>query len=124
MANEIIKTMTEEDFTAEEIQAFNEQYLESMKKIAHLEHVKKSFEEQEKTIKEQLEQVCKKYGIKSIDNEYMKITYVAAGTDKQTIDIDQLAKEEPDLYSDLLKDYPKTTKGRKAYIMFKVKDKG
>ena len=58
-----------------------------------------------------------------IDNEYMKITYVAAGTDKQTIDIDQLAKEEPDLYSDLLKDYPKTTKGRKAYIMFKVKDK-
>jgi DNA gyrase/topoisomerase IV subunit A len=123
MANEIIKTMNEKDFTAEEIQAFNEQYLEGMKKIAHLEHVKKSFEEQEKTIKEQLEQVCKKYGIKSIDNEYMKITYVAAGTDKQTIDIDQLAKEEPDLYSDLLKDYPKTTKGRKAYIMFKVKDK-
>ena len=48
MANEIIKTMNEKDFTAEEIQAFNEQYLEGMKKIAHLEHVKKSFEEQEK----------------------------------------------------------------------------
>ena len=56
MANEIIKTMNEKDFTAEEIQAFNEQYLEGMKKIAHLEHVKKSFEEQEKTIKEQLQQ--------------------------------------------------------------------
>lgn len=58
------------------------------------------------------------YDIKSIDNQYIKITRVNGST-STSIDLKALEKEEPELYAELLKDYPKVT-NRKPYLTFKV----
>ena len=39
----------------------------------------------------------REYGIKSIDNQYLKIIRVAGSEGKTTIDLDAMEKKEPDL---------------------------
>ena len=107
------------DFTQQEIEVFESQHLALLQNLANLVKSKKSLDEQEKTIKGQLELLMDEYCIKSLDCEYMKIGRVEA-TESTTIDLDALKAREPELYEELLADYPKTTK-RKAYVAFKVK---
>ena len=117
----LIALNEKEPFTSEEIQSFEKQYLDVCKNLNLMVKQKKELEEQEKTVKNQLGEVMDKYGIKSMENEYIKFTRVAASEGKQTVDIDKLAKVEPDLFKDLLVDYPKTTGARKTSVRFEVK---
>lgn len=117
----MIKDMNDKDFESKEITLFENQYLAVMKKLADMTKAKKKLEAEEKTVKAQLQKAMDEYGIKSIDNAVITITRVAAGNDKLTVDFEQLAKEEPELYADLIRDYPKTVKGKAAYVAFKVK---
>lgn len=108
-------------FTEQEIQAFEEQYLAVMSSLSAMTKQKKALEDQEKKVKEQLEKVMDELGIKSVDNQFLKITRVAASAGKQTIDLDKMQKEEPKLFNELLSDYPKTSGAKKAFVRFDVK---
>src|SRR5690606_8044957 len=102
-----------------QVQVFENKYLTQMQQLQQRVNHKKEIEKTEKQIKKELEQAMNEYNIKSIDNEYLKITRVEA-SESVSIDLTAMKKKEPDLYDDLLKDYPKVTK-RKAYVRFTVK---
>ena len=116
-----IALMNGEPFTQEELQVFDDQYLAVFQNLAEVTKQKKALEDQEKKVKEELERLMDEYEIKSIENQFIKISRVPANPGKQTIDIDKLLKEEPELHAELLADYPKTSGAKKAYVMFKVK---
>lgn len=102
-----------------QVQVFENKYLAQMQQLQQLVSQKKELEKIEKDIKKELEEAMNKYNIKSIDNEFLKITRVEA-SELVSIDLTAMKKKEPDLYDDLLKDYPKVTK-RNAYVRFTVK---
>lgn len=111
----------DEEFTAEEIELFEEKYLPIIKQYSEVVKQKKQFEAQEKKFKDQLGKVMDELGIKSMDNAFVRFTRIAAGKDKTTIDIDALGEKEPELFKELLEDYPKTVKGKSAYVKFEIK---
>lgn len=102
-----------------EVAVFENKYMAVMANIALLEKQVKEMQEQQKALKAKLEGAMDEHGIKSIDNEYLKITRVAASTFK-SIDLKKLQEKEPKLYGELLEDYPKVS-NRKAYVQIKVK---
>lgn len=118
MSTEIVLASGEQ-FTEQEVQAFEGQYLAVMSSLSAMIKQKKALEDQEKKVKEQLEKVMDEFGIKRVDNQFLKIVRVE-GSKSTSIDLKKLEDEEPDLYKDLLKDYPKTT-SRKGSIRFDVK---
>ena len=117
--NEIISF--EGEFTQKEIQAFNEKYLAVMKGLAETKIEIKRLQDVEKKAKKSLGEVMDEYGIKSIDNKYLKIIRVAGSEGKETIDLDALQKEEPELYAELLEDYPTITGKKAPSIRFDAK---
>ena len=114
-----IALLNGDPFTTEELQVFENQYLAVFQNLAEVTKQKKALEDQEKKVKEQLEKLMDEYGIKSLDNQFIKIIRVA-GSSSTTIDLKKLEEQEPDLFKDLLADYPKTTT-RKASVRFDVK---
>lgn len=102
-----------------EVQVFEQQHMQVFQQLADITKQKKLIEDQEKKVKADLEKAMDAYGIKSIDNRFLKITRVNGST-STSIDLKALEKEEPKLYAELLEDYPKVT-NRKAYLTFKVK---
>lgn len=102
-----------------EVTVFENKYMAVMANIALLDKQVKEMQEQQKSLKADLEAAMDEYDIKSIDNEFLKITRVAASS-STSIDLKTLQKKEPALYGELLEDYPKVT-NKKAYVMFKVK---
>ena len=118
MSTEIM-LLNDEAFTTQEVQVFENQYLAVFQNLAEVTKQKKALEDQEKKVKSQLEKLMDEYGIKSLDNQFIKIIRVA-GSSSTTIDLKKLEEQEPDLFKDLLTDYPKTTT-RKASVRFDVK---
>ena len=114
-----IALLNGEPFTTEELQVFENQHLAVFRNLAELTKQKKSLEDQEKKIKSQLEKLMDEYGIKSLENQFIKIIRVAGST-STSIDLKKMEEQEPDLFKDLLADYPKTTT-RKASVRFDVK---
>lgn len=98
---------------------FQEQHMQVFKQLADLTKTKKQLEDQEKKVKEELEAAMDRYDIKSIDNQFLKITRVNGST-STSVDLKVLEEKEPKLYKELLEDYPKVT-NKKAYLTFKVK---
>ena len=94
---------------------FNNNALTIMKQVAELNNQKKELEEQEKKVREALEVAMKQYGIKSFENDILKVTYVAATT-KTSVDSAKLKKELPDIYTK----YSKTS-DVKASVRISVK---
>ncbi len=119
----MIKDMNDKEFSKSEVALFENQYMDVFKEISKVTNLKKSLERQEAEFKEKLEKAMDQFEIKSIDNDYIKITRIAENPGKQTIDIDKMKKEEPKLFDELLEDYPKITGKKKAYIKFEVKSK-
>jgi len=101
------------------IQVFENKYMAVMAELSAIEQQRKIIEKKAKEIKAELEKAMDEYNIQSIDNEFVKITRVEASESK-TIDLNKLQEKEPDLYNELLEDYPKITK-RKAYVKITVK---
>lgn len=127
-----------------ELQTFEQQNLQVFKDISQITAQRKELEKQEKDIKVQLEEAMLEHDIKSIDNEFIKITRVEASEtvtvdlkeleEKESetfdelfedypirsLDIKRLEAAEPELYEELVEDYPKVS-SRKAHLRFKVK---
>lgn len=49
------------------------------------------------------------HGVKSIDNDFVKVT-VTKASESVSVDLKKLQKKEPRLYGELVEDYPKVTK--------------
>lgn len=68
-----------------------------MKQIAAISKQKKELEDQEKKVRTSLEATMEQFGIKSFENDILKVTYVAPTT-KTSVDSTKLKKEQPDIY--------------------------
>lgn len=101
------------------LQLFQEQHMQVFKQLAEVTKTKKQMEDQEKKFKEELEKAMDQYDIKSIDNQFLKITRVNGST-TTSVDLKKLGEKEPKLYEELIGDYPKVT-NKKSYLTFKVK---
>lgn len=88
-----------------DVQTFENQHLEVFKQVSNIAAQRKELARQEKEIKDSLEKAMAENGIKSIDNEYIRIIYIAE-SESVSIDMKELEKKEPDLYEELLDDYP------------------
>lgn len=102
-----------------EVQVFEQQHIQVFKQLADITKAKKQIEEQEKKVKADLEKAMDVYGIKSIDNQFLKITRVKGST-LTSVDLKVMEEKEPKLYAELLEDYQKVTT-KKSYLTFKVK---
>lgn len=77
---------------------------------------KKLLEEQENELKEFLISKMEETGVKQIDNDYFKITYVASST-RESVDTSKLKKEMPEIAEKYLK-----TSAVKASVRITLKD--
>lgn len=118
-----IALLNGEQFSDQELQVFEEKYLAVMKDLADMAIQKKRLEDAEKKVKGQLEKVMDEYGIKSIDNQFLRITRVAGSEGTTVLDADALQKKEPELYAELLADYPKISGKKKGSVRFETKGK-
>lgn len=87
---------------------FENKALQFMKNLSELKKEQDRLSELEKEAKDQLQNVMKEYDITQFKNEYVTIS-VVKGSTTIGIDLKALEEKEPDLYQDLLKDYPKET---------------
>ena len=71
-------------------------------KISHLLRVAKEAEERAEQFKQELKEAMEANGIKTIDNEYFKATYVPEGVQAR-FDSKTMQKDEPELYKKYLK---------------------
>lgn len=107
--------MTEENKVA----LFEQQHLEAFKQLGELKKEQDRLAEIEKNVKSELEQAMIENDIVAIKNQYITISRVSA-SETTSIDLKKLEEKEPELYKDLLRDYPKVTT-KKASIRFTVK---
>lgn len=91
------------------IQEFENKYLQDFKQLRLLEEEKKNLEYLSKQAKEKILQEMLKAGIKSIDNDFIKIM-VTNPSEVVSIDLKEFQKKEPVAYAELLEDYPKVTR--------------
>lgn len=87
---------------------FENKALSIMKNLSDLKKEQDRLAEIEKNFRTELQTVMDEYGVVSFKNDYVTISLVKGST-TVSIDLKTLEKEEPQLYADLLKDYPKET---------------
>ncbi len=75
---------------------FQEEKMAVIKAMADILTQKKAFEEKEKDIRAALIREMDAYGVKSFENDFLKVTYVAPTT-KTSIDSKALKKDMPDV---------------------------
>ena len=108
----------EEQFDEETaLQEFNNDSnaLAIMQQISIISKKKKELEENEKEVRKALEAAMAQFGIKSFENDILKVVYVAPTT-KTTIDSKALKKDKPDIYEQYTK-----TSNVKASVRITVK---
>lgn len=105
-----------------ELETFEHDHLSDMKSYATIDNTIKELTKSRNVFRDNLLESMEKYGVKSIDNEVMKISLVSASS-TTTIDLSKVEKEEPETYDGLLADYPKTS-NRKASLRITVKKEG
>lgn len=101
------------------IQEFTEHNLKLFNQLKNVEEEKKKLEEISKNAKKQLLDAMLEHGIKSIDNDLVKVT-VTKASESTSIDLKEFQKKEPVSYAELLEDYPKITKRAESLrVVFK-----
>lgn len=91
------------------IQEFENKYLQDFKQLRLLEEEKKKLDELSKEAKSKLLDAMLEAGIKSIDNDFIKVM-VTNPSEVISVDLKAFQKKEPVAYAELLEDYPKVTK--------------
>ena len=81
---------------------------------------KKELEAREKELKEKLLEQMQADGTIALDNEFIKVSYVAPQK-RKSLDTMAFKKIEPDLYNELMKDYSKETV-TKAFLKVSLRD--
>ena len=98
---------------------FNAEYAHVFKELAVLEDEAKDIEKRRKEVKAELLAAMEKHGVKSIDNDYVKVTYVGQSV-SIGMDLKAFQLEEPKKYEKLLNKYNKETV-KKPYIRITTK---
>lgn len=80
----------------EEIIKLEHKVPEVIKAISDITVQKKALEEQEKMMREKLQAAMEEYGVKSFDNECIRVTYIAPTT-RTSVDTTKLKKEHPEI---------------------------
>ena len=80
----------------DEMAQFSNATPEVIQQITNLVLMKKQLEDQEKLLKDELTKAMEAYGVKSFENDQIKLVYVAPTT-RSTIDSTKLKKDHPDL---------------------------
>lgn len=83
-----------EDTKSADLVPFQSKAMVIMQRIADLDLQKKQLEAQDKEVRQQLQKAMAEYGIKSFENDILKVTYIAPST-RTTIDSAKLKKELP-----------------------------
>jgi predicted phage-related endonuclease len=97
-----------------QVQIFQDTNVAALRKIADILTTKKKLEEQEKELKEMLKQGMEARGIKSFNNDILKITYVAS-TSATTVDSKKLKDKHPGIYEECSK-----VSSKSAYVKVEV----
>lgn len=92
------------EITESDIVAFQSAIPGTLQKITNLFEMKKQMDEQEKMLKAELLKAMEMHGIKSFENDRIKMTYVAPTT-RTTLDTKRLKKDHPDI----MEEYGKTS---------------
>lgn len=92
------------EIVTNEIVQFQSAVPDTITAVAELMRMKKQLDEREKHLKQKLVEAMETYGVKSFENEQIKVTYVAPTT-KTTIDSAKLKKDLPDI----VEQYSKTS---------------
>lgn len=89
-----------EDAIVEEdaLTVFQKKEVNVIKAMADMLQQKKALEEKEKEVRKQLVDAMDAYGVKSFENDLLKVTYIAPTT-KTTVDSKALKKDLPDTYA-------------------------
>lgn len=95
----------EQAYEENAIQVFNDEAMIIMKSIASLDKQKKAIDEQDKRMRNALKNAMDEFGIKSFENDLLKVTHIAETT-KTSIDTAKLKKD----YPDIAKKYSKVSK--------------
>lgn len=89
---------------SEEVVQFVSAVPDTIKSITSLMKMKKELEDREKQLKENLVKAMESHGVKSFENDVIKMVYVAPTT-RKTIDSTKLKQDHPDI----AKQYTKTS---------------
>lgn len=87
---------------------FENKALQYMKNLSDLKKEQDRLADLEKIARNELQAVMEEFGITQFKNDYVTISLVKGST-TISLDLKALEKKEPELYADLLKDYPKET---------------
>lgn len=79
-----------------ELQVMESAVPDAIRVITEITVQKKKLDEQEKIMKQKLQEAMEKYGIKKFENDKVVFTYTAPTT-RTSIDSDKLKKEHPDI---------------------------
>lgn len=93
---------SEREVITDELVQFQSATPDVIQKIGNLMQMKKQLDEQEKQLKEQLVKAMEAYGVKSFENEEIKLTYVAPTT-RTSLDSTRLKKDHPDIAEEYTK---------------------
>lgn len=96
------KTCKDAIHEGNEIVAFESDAAAIIQAIANIASTKKALDEQEKEMRKKLEETMDLYGIKSFENELIKITYVEPTT-RTSVDSAKLKKKYPDVFTECSK---------------------
>lgn len=94
---------------------FQQGQITVLNKIAKIVTTKKALEDQEKQLKEKLQEAMEAHSVKKFESDVLNITYVAAST-STSIDSKKLKKKYPNIAEECSK-----TSNRKAYVKVSVK---
>lgn len=98
---------------------FENKALAITKQLSDLKKEQERLEKIDKEARKALELAMQEYGVKQFKNEYVTISYVE-GSMTTSLDVKKLEVKEPELFNELLSDYPKITE-RKSYVKILVK---
>jgi len=91
-----IQNCSDAEVITAEMTAFHSAVPDTIGKITTLIKMKKQLEDQEKQLKQKLVEAMEIYGVKSFENDLIKMTYVAPTT-RSSIDSARLKKDYPDI---------------------------
>lgn len=94
---------------------FQQGQVQTLQRIANLIETKKIVEEEEKKLKDKLQEAMEKCNIKKFESDVLNITYVAATT-QTSVDSKKLKKNYPEIAAECSK-----TSSKSAYVKVSVK---
>lgn len=94
--------------TSTDMTAFNQQYLSVFKTLKENMLMRKGLEAQEKVLKDELRKAMEDCGIKSIDNEFVKVTYIPPAVAVQ-VDAEKLRGRYPQIAAECSKEVKRSS---------------